>query len=149
MWLPHPLAIVFELFADACELETITPPWLRFEVLTPRPVDMRAGTLIDYRLRLHGIPIRWRSEISAWEPPLRFIDRQIRGPYRLWVHEHTFVESGGGTLVRDRVEYQVPGGRLVDRLFVRRDLLKIFRFRQETLRRILAERAARVPPGSR
>ena len=98
---------------------------------------MRAGTLIDYRLRLHGFPIRWRTEITLWEPPVRFADTQLRGPYRLWEHTHTFVEKDGGTLCRDEVRYAVPGGALIERLFVRRDVEKIFAFRQETMRRRL------------
>ncbi len=135
-WFPRPCEEVFEFFSDAANLESITPPWLRFHVLTPRPIDVREGTLIDYKLRLHFVPIRWRTEIAAWEPPFRFIDRQLRGPYRLWVHEHTFEEHQGGTLARDRVEYQVPGGRLIHTLLVRPDLMRIFAFR----RKVLADR---------
>jgi ligand-binding SRPBCC domain-containing protein len=129
----RPLAEVFPFFADAHQLERLTPPWLRFRVLTPRPVPMRPGQLIDYQLKLHGIPLRWRSEISAWEPPHRFVDEQRRGPYRRWFHEHTFEEREGHTLARDRVDYAVPGGALVDRLFVRPQLRRIFGFRQATL----------------
>lgn len=132
-WFPRPPAEVFQFFADATNLEAITPPWLHFHVLTPRPIDMRAGQLIDYKLRLHHIPIFWRTEIPVWEPPFRFIDRQIKGPYHLWVHEHTFEAQGAGTLVRDRVEYRVPGGRLIHRLLVRRDLERIFTFRRQVL----------------
>ena len=91
---------------------------------------MRPGALIDYKLRLRGIPIRWKTEISAWQPPFRFVDRQLKGTYKYWNHEHTFKEIEGGTLVRDRVEYGVPGGRLVHRLFVEKDLIDIFSFRQ-------------------
>ena len=137
LWLPRPRPEVFAFFADARNLEAITPPWLKFEVLTPAPIAMRAGTLIDYRLRLHGFPIRWRTEITLWEPPVRFADTQLRGPYRLWEHTHTFVEKDGGTLCRDEVRYAVPGGALIERLFVRRDVEKIFAFRQETMRRRL------------
>lgn len=132
-WLPRPLDEVFAFFADAYRLQDLTPPFLNFHVLTPRPVMMAPGTKIDYRLKLHGIPIRWQSEISDWQPPVRFVDRQLRGPYRLWHHEHTFETRDGGTLVRDVVDYAVPGGWLVDRLVVRRDLLKIFEYRRQQL----------------
>jgi ligand-binding SRPBCC domain-containing protein len=133
LWLPHRRDEVFRFFADAFNLETLTPPWLKFEVLTPRPIEMRVGLQIDYRLRLRGLPLRWRSEITAWEPPGRFVDEQRRGPYRAWIHEHTFEEQDGGTLTRDRVQYAVIGGWLINTLFVRRDVEKIFHFRQETL----------------
>ena len=133
VWLPRPIGEVFEFFADAHNLETITPPMLRFEALTPAPIRMGAGTLIDYKLRLRGIPMRWRSEITAWEPPHRFVDEQRRGPYSMWVHEHTFEEKDGGTLARDIVEYAVPGGALVNRLFVARDVRRIFEYRTERL----------------
>ncbi len=96
---------VFEFFADAFQLETITPPWLHFSVQTPRPIEMKAATLIDYKLQLHGLPVRWRSKISVWQPPFRFVDEQVKGPYRYWHHLHTFEETEGGTLVSDIVRY--------------------------------------------
>jgi ligand-binding SRPBCC domain-containing protein len=130
LWLPHPPEQVFPFFADAFNLQTITPPWLNFEVLTPPPIQMRAGLKIDYRLRLHGLPLRWQSDITAWEPPARFVDEQRRGPYRTWIHEHTFIDHNGGTLAADRVRYTVFGGRLINALFVRRDVAAIFHFRQ-------------------
>jgi ligand-binding SRPBCC domain-containing protein len=136
LWLPRPRDQVFPFFADAFNLETITPPWLQFAVLAPRPIQMRAGLRIDYRLRLRGFPLRWQSEITAWEPPGRFVDEQRRGPYRAWIHEHVFEESNGGTLARDTVQYAVFGGWLVNRLLVRRDVEKIFAFRQARLREI-------------
>ena len=129
---------MFRFFADAFNLETLTPPWLKFEVLTPRPIVMHVGLQIDYRLRLRGLPMRWRSEITAWEPPGRFVDEQRRGPYRTWIHEHTFEERDGGTLARDRVQYAVIGGRLINTLFVRRDVERIFHFRREKLRELFA-----------
>jgi ligand-binding SRPBCC domain-containing protein len=133
VWLPRPRGEVFAFFADAANLEAVTPPWLNFHILTPPPIVLRAGALIDYRLRVHGVPLRWRTRIAAWEPPFRFVDEQLRGPYRRWVHEHAFEERDGGTLCRDRVDYDVLGGRLVERLFVRRDVEKIFAYRKERL----------------
>jgi len=124
---------VFPFFADAFNLERITPPLLRFRVVTPRPIAMREGTRIDYRLRIHGVPVRWQSEITVWEPPFRFVDEQRRGPYQLWSHEHTFVERDGGTLCRDVVTYAAPGGPLVHRLLVGPDVRKIFAYRREAL----------------
>jgi ligand-binding SRPBCC domain-containing protein len=137
-FLPQPRDRVFDFFADAFQLETLTPSWLEFSVLTPSPIEINQGTTIDYRLKLHGVPIRWQSVISAWEPPLRFVDRQTRGPYRRWNHEHVFQSVPGGTLCLDRVDYDVIGGRPVHTLFVRPDLLKIFTFRQRKLREIFA-----------
>jgi ligand-binding SRPBCC domain-containing protein len=99
---PGQLDDVFAFFSDALNLERLTPPWLRFRVVTPPPIAMERGATIDYKLRVRGIPLRWTSEIDAWEPPHRFADRQRRGPYALWVHEHTFEQVGGETLVRDR-----------------------------------------------
>ena len=131
--LPLPRMQVFDFFADAFNLEALTPPFLHFVVLTPRPIEMRAGTLIDYKLRVHGLPLHWRTRISAWEPPCRFVDEQLRGPYRQWIHEHRFEERDGGTLMFDRVRYVVPGGWFIHKLFVRRDVEKIFAFRRERL----------------
>lgn len=130
-----PLDRVFSFFAEARNLEKLTPPWLRFEVLTEGPITMAAGTLIDYRIHWRGIPIRWRTEIEVWEPVRRFVDRQIRGPYRFWRHEHLFRERGGGTSVVDRVEYAPIGGALANRLVVARDVQRIFAYRHEALRR--------------
>lgn len=135
--LPTPIDETFEFFADAHNLERLTPPLLRFEILTPSPIEMKVGTLIDYRLRVRGVPLRWQSEITAWEPPYRFVDEQRRGPYRLWVHEHTFRAEDGGTLVEDHLQYAVPGGALINRLFVARDVRKIFEYRSRRLRHIL------------
>jgi ligand-binding SRPBCC domain-containing protein len=98
--LPTPLVDVFEFFSDAYNLEEITPPWLHFSVQTPAPIEMKRGALIDYRLRLHGIPIHWRTEITAWEPPFRFVDEQLRGPYRYWRHERRIFEYRGQILTR-------------------------------------------------
>ena len=136
LFLPRLLEIVFPFFADAGNLEILTPPWLRFEIVTPRPIAMRSGALIDYRLRLHSIPLRWQSEITVWEPPHRFVDEQRQGPYRAWIHEHTFTESKGGSEVRDFVRYAAPGGWLVDRLFVRHDVRRIFEYRTRKLQEL-------------
>lgn len=135
-WLPRTLDEVFPFFADARNLEELTPPWLRFDVVTPEPIPMAVGTTIDYRLAWRGIPLRWTSEIAAWEPPHRFIDRQIRGPYRLWHHEHRFEERENGTNVIDEVEYAVWGGAIANRLGVARDIEKIFAYRSARLREL-------------
>jgi ligand-binding SRPBCC domain-containing protein len=133
LWLPRPRTEVFDFFADAHNLQILTPSFLHFEILTPRPIPMHAGALIDYRLRVHGIPVRWRTKIGTWEPPQRFVDKQIRGPYRQWIHEHWFVEKDGGTLCNDEVRYAVWGGAVLNRLFVRRDVRAIFEFRRKKL----------------
>jgi len=132
-WFPLPLERVFAFFADAVNLQEITPPWLHFKVLTPSPIAMKVGTLIDYKLRIHALPVRWRTLISQWQPPHRFVDEQIRGPYKLWRHLHTFEPVDGGTLVKDHVDYQSVGGSLVNRFFIRPDLEKIFGYRQMVL----------------
>lgn len=129
---------VFSFFTDALNLDRITPPFLRFRVLSQRPIEMQARTRIEYALRLHGIPLRWVSEITVWEPPERFVDLQIRGPYRWWHHEHRFEDLGDSTKVIDEVEYSCPGGRLIHALFVRRDLQRIFAYRQLRLAAIFA-----------
>jgi ligand-binding SRPBCC domain-containing protein len=131
--LPAPRDGVFPFFADAMNLEEITPPWLAFSVLTEPPIEMRVGALIDYSLKLRGLPIRWRTEISAWDPPFSFVDRQLKGPYRRWIHTHTFEEVYGGTRVIDEVDYAAPGGWLVDRLFVRKEVRRIFGYRHGKL----------------
>lgn len=139
---PKPRSEVFPFFANAENLERITPPFLHFQILTPRPIEMRRGTLIDYKISLHGIPIRWRTEITVWEPPFRFVDTQLRGPYREWIHEHTFEERGGETVCRDRVDYKVPGGALIHRLFVERDVRTIFSYRRDVLLEIFSKNSA-------
>jgi ligand-binding SRPBCC domain-containing protein len=125
----------FSFFADAANLQRITPKWLDFRIVTPEPIEMGEGTLIDYRLKVHGIPFRWRSRISVWEPPHRFVDEQIRGPYRRWYHEHRFVQQGDRVRLEDEVTYAVPGGALAHGLFVRRDLERIFAHRLQELER--------------
>jgi ligand-binding SRPBCC domain-containing protein len=132
----HPLDEVFEFFAQARNLERITPAWLRFELLTPEPIEMRIGTRIDYRLHVHRVPVRWTSQIEEWEPGRAFVDRQLRGPYGLWHHRHSFQSAGAGTIVGDQVQYALPLGRVGDlahRLFVSRDLERIFDYRRRAV----------------
>jgi ligand-binding SRPBCC domain-containing protein len=133
LWVPRAVEEVFPFFADAHNLQELTPPFLDFRVLTPRPVPMAPGVRIDYRLRLHGLPIRWESEITVWDPPHRFVDEQRRGPYRTWIHTHRFTPRNGGTLVEDEVRYEVLGGRLVNDLFIRKDVERIFAYRAARL----------------
>jgi len=138
-WLPRPLDEVFAFFSDAHNLDVLTPPWLHFRILTPRPIPMQQGTHIDYRLRWHGLPLSWRTEISVWEPPFRFVDQQLRGPYRQWLHEHTFEQHDGGTLMRDRIDYAVPGWLLeplLSRLIVARDVKRIFAYRRAKMQEL-------------
>jgi ligand-binding SRPBCC domain-containing protein len=139
--LPGAPADVFPFFADAHNLEAITPPWLGFRVATPRPIGMSAGALIEYRLRLRGVPLRWRTRIAVWDPPRRFVDVQLSGPYRLWHHTHDFEPAGdGGTVMRDTVRYALPlgpVGALAHALVVRRDLAAIFDFRHAAVRAAL------------
>jgi len=136
LWLPQARDQIFKFFADPGNLQRLTPAWLHFEILTPSVIEIRQGILLDYRLRLRGMPLGWQSEIAVWEPPHRFVDRQTRGPYSLWVHEHTFTEKDNGTLVGDKVEYAVPGGRLVQKFFVAPDLERIFQYRHRVLEEI-------------
>ncbi|HVT09655.1 MAG TPA: SRPBCC family protein [Polyangia bacterium] len=135
--IPAPLEQVFPFFADARNLERITPDALKFRILTEGPIEMRAGAVIDYRLSLSGLPFRWRTIIEVWDPPHRFVDVQAKGPYKLWRHTHSFEPLPDGTTrMRDRVEYALPFGplgRLVRRLFVGRQLDAIFAFRQKVI----------------
>jgi ligand-binding SRPBCC domain-containing protein len=141
--LDAPPEAVFPFFADARNLEAITPPLLRFRLLTPDPISMGVGTFLQYALRLHGVPVRWDTLIQEWEPPVRFVDVQVRGPYRLWHHTHELVEVDGGraTLMRDTVRYSVGFGVLGEvarRAVVQRDLEAIFAFRAERVPALVA-----------
>ena len=133
---------VFSFFADARNLEAITPPLLRFTVVTPGPIEMHVGTLIEYRLRVHGAPVSWLTSIQVWEPPHRFVDMQLKGPYALWHHTHAFAATGPGeTTMTDTVRYAVgvgAFGELAHRLFVRRDVERIFAHRAEVIAPLLA-----------
>lgn len=136
--LPRPKSEVFAFFSDASNLERMTPDFLRFRILTPLPIEMTPGALIDYQLRLYGVPVRWRTRIETFEPETSFSDVQLRGPYRRWHHQHLFADVPGGTEMRDIVEYELPFGWLgaiANRLFVRRSVEQIFDYR----RRVMAE----------
>jgi ligand-binding SRPBCC domain-containing protein len=145
LWLPLSRDRVFDFFSRAENLQALTPPWLQFKILSPLPIEMLEGTVIDYRIRLHGLPMRWRSSIATWNPPHGFVDTQLRGPYRGWVHTHSFADENGGTRVRDTVDFAVSGGRLVS-WFVARDLRTIFTFRHEELQRIFKQPSTGTRP---
>lgn len=131
-WVPSPLPEVFAFFSEARNLERITPPWLHFSILKQTDRELKAGTLIYYKLAWHGLPLAWTSRIEEWRPPNLFVDVQVKGPYCLWSHTHTFEARDGGTLIRDTVRYAVPMGALGDfcagRL-VRHDVNQIFNCR--------------------
>ena len=136
---PRPIDEVFPFFADAANLERLTPPLVGFTILTPPPIVMKAGTLIDYRIRVNGIPLRWRTLIESFDPPHSFVDTQLRGPYAHWHHTHTFREVPGGTELGDRVEYALPLGPLgniAHALFVKRQLRTIFDYRSQVMREL-------------
>jgi ligand-binding SRPBCC domain-containing protein len=134
--IPYPRSKVFAFFSEAGNLERLTPPSLHFEILTPLPIAMHEGSLIEYRIALFFIPFGWQTIIESYEPEIRFVDRQLRGPYSFWHHTHEFEEVKGGTLMRDRVLYEVPLGPIGEvarALFVDRQLKAIFDFRQRAV----------------
>ncbi|MCG8591274.1 MAG: SRPBCC family protein [Proteobacteria bacterium] len=143
-----PVDRVFGFFADAANLEAITPPELRFRILTPLPIEMRVGAAIDYRLRLYGVPFRWRTEITHWEPGVRFVDEQRRGPYRKWVHEHRFAARGDECVMEDEVIWALPLAPFgeVARPLVRASLDRIFTYRRREIGRLLSEPPAGTSP---
>ncbi|MEZ5424639.1 MAG: SRPBCC family protein [Pyrinomonadaceae bacterium] len=131
---------VFDFFADALNLERITPPELNFKITTPEPINIKQGSLIDYQLKLRGIPMKWQTEISVWNPPHSFTDKALKSPYKQWIHRHAFTELGENkTLIEDEVKYRLPLEPLGDlaHWFVRRELNYIFDFRQTTVADIL------------
>jgi len=139
MSLPLPLDRVFDFFSDAANLQKITPAELNFRFISELPVEMRAGTVIDYSLRLFGAPFRWRTRIVAWDPPRSFVDEQARGPYRNWIHTHAFSAEGGFTSVLDSVRYRLPLPPLgeIAHPLVRRQLKRIFEYRESRIRALL------------
>ena len=135
-----PPGAVFDFFAKAENLEALTPPWLHFRILTPLPIEMKAGATIAYKLRVRGFPVSWLTEIVEWNPPFEFIDVQTEGPYKLWRHTHRFREVPGGTRIEDEVRYALPLGplgTLAHRIQVAGDLAKIFNYRAEQIKILL------------
>lgn len=149
--LPRPIDDVFPFFADAHNLDRLTPPNLRFEILTPAPIEMGVGALIDYRIRLRAIPMGWRTRITEWDPPHGFADEQLRGPYRWWIHRHRFTPDGDGTIMTDAVDYAVPGGPLaplIHTLMVRRDVRRIFEYRTTAITEIFGPSGTEHSPAA-
>ena len=141
-WIPQPIDEVFAFFADARNLEAITPPWLGFRIWTLAPIVMSAGTHIEYQIRWRKLPVRWVTEIRCWDPPTGFMDVQLRGPYRLWEHAHSFQDVDGGTRMIDLVRYALPLGPLgsvAHAWFVKADLEKIFDYREERVSALLGK----------
>ncbi|RQV92976.1 MAG: CDP-paratose 2-epimerase [Calditrichaeota bacterium] len=140
MLIKKPLAEVFSFFSNAENLQVITPPNLQFRILTPTPIEMKSGALIDYRIRLFGVPFHWKTEIMEWQPPVKFVDNQISGPYRQWIHTHSFEETKDGVIMTDLVHYKLYGWflkNIINRYFVAPQIRKIFEFRREKLHHIL------------
>jgi uncharacterized protein len=147
-WVPRPIGEVFAFFSDAHNLAEITPPWMSFRILSPAGIQIHAGTELRYRLRIHGLPVSWTTEIRVWDPPYRFTDTQRKGPYQLWHHTHVFTPDRGGTKMTDVVRYRLPlgaMGRLVSRFFVSRDVEKIFDYRRQRIEQLFGGRAGQAP----
>ena len=136
MIIPRSQEETFAFFSDARNLDILTPRWVGFKILTPTPIEMRAGALIEYQIRIHGIPIRWRTEITEWEAPHRFVDVQLKGPYQWWHHEHRFESCTEGTRVIDEVEFRAPLHWISHPLMVKRDVRRIFDYRAHALERL-------------
>ena len=141
MTLPFGLRETLAFFTDASNLEKITPPELSFLILTPQPIDIIEGSEIDYQLRLYGLPLSWRARITNWNPPHRFVDEQIQGPYRLWVHLHRFYQQNGSTKIVDEVRYQLPLWPLGELAYplIAAQLRRIFRFRKQAIGEAIQE----------
>src|ERR1035438_583580 len=141
-FVPRPLDEVFGFFSKADNLQQLTPPWLHFRILSVEPLPVRKGTLIRYSLRWRIFPIRWTTEIVEWEPPYRFVDVQLKGPYKLWRHEHRFIAEGNGTRITDEVQYLLPFGVLgsiAHRLKVKNDVETIFAYRTDVVHRLFGQ----------
>ncbi|MEP7147846.1 MAG: SRPBCC family protein [Acidobacteriota bacterium] len=139
-----PIATVFEFFSQASNLEKITPPDLGFNIVTPQPIEMRDGAIIEYRIKLHGFPMNWRTLISKWDPPNEFVDEQLSGPYKQWIHRHTFTAlDENKTLIEDEVRYRLPFEPLGDvaNFFVDRQLKYVFDFRGKAVANLMQEPA--------
>lgn len=137
--IPYPKNEVFAFFKNAENLEKLTPKWLRFKILTPLPIDIKKGTIIDYKIKLAGFPFKWRTLITLWEPGIRFCDEQLKGPYKIWKHTHTFEGQGVSTKIYDRVEYLPMGwifAPVINILFVSKQVERIFAFREKMIREI-------------
>lgn len=128
---PGKLPDIFKFFSNPLNLKKLTPAKLQFEVLTPEPIEMGVGTILDYKMKIYGFPVYWRTRITEWDPPVVFADLQERGPYKQWIHEHRFFDEGDTTMMQDTVRYRVRGGALVHSLVVKRDVLKIFGYRKK------------------
>ena len=149
-FLPLERPAVFAFFSDPANLARITPPSMGFRMVTPTPLEIETGTVIDYRVRVFGVSIRWRSLIDQWDPPRQFVDVQLAGPYKQWIHTHRFLEQPDGTLIEDHVQYQLPLQPIGDLAHwaVRRQLEHIFAFRRESIERILLPTGGQTASGS-
>lgn len=138
----RPLNEVFDFFSRAENLEHLTPDWLDFKILTPLPIEMKTGTLIDYQIKLYGIPLKWKTQITKWDPPFCFVDSQIKGPYSVWIHEHKIEEHDGKTIMKDIVDYDIPAGflkSLVNKVFVSKQIQSIFEYRRKSIEKYFAQ----------
>ena len=150
-FVPTPIDGVFPFFTQPENLERITPPSLHFSILSPSPVPMHVGAVVDYRIYLRCIPQRWRTRIVEYDPPFGFVDQQVRGPYQLWIHRHTFVPKGSGTVILDEVRYTLPFGplgRLVHAVYVQHELNRIFAYRRSIIAQLFGDERNQLAPAS-